>query len=347
VPSGLSEVAARAGVSKSTVSNVLHHTGRVSPGVQARVLAAIHELDYQPNLSARTLRGGLSGVIGLAVPDMSSPYFSAFAALVVSSAHGHGGKVLIEQTGGLPEREAAVVRALRGNFIDGLLLHPANQPLPDSTDLSAAGPIVLLVDKDYQGAIPRVYWDNTAAAWTAAQYLNSLGRRKLALLSDAEPDGTVASWRRAGCAQLLSAAADLGLDPDLVAYAALTRSGGAAAVRQLLSRGRPFDALLCFSEAQSAYGALSELARSGLRVPDDVAVVGVDDLDEGRYTHPPLTTVTLDLGAVTDAALGLLAQTITAWRTPQLAAPPPRSIFLAHALSIRGSTPQEQARRSR
>jgi len=124
VPPGLKDVAARAGVSIKTVSNVVNGYVHVAPETRARVQAAIDALGYVPNPTARRLRGGRSGVIALAVPELRSPYFAELAGHIVAAAAPRGWTVLIEQTGGRGDRERDLVARLRRHAIDGIILSP-------------------------------------------------------------------------------------------------------------------------------------------------------------------------------------------------------------------------------
>ncbi|WP_035780126.1 LacI family DNA-binding transcriptional regulator, partial [Arthrobacter sp. H14] len=175
------DVAQRAGVSPKTVSNVVTGIITVSPGTRARVEKALQELNYVPNHSARSLRNGRSGLIGLALPDLSTPYSAELAHHVVEVAHERGWGVQIEETGFDPQREFELMSKARTNIIDGLILNPV--VLDESAvKLGVALPPVVLLGEVNQHITDRVWVDNLAAARDMTLTLAADGRRRIAVL---------------------------------------------------------------------------------------------------------------------------------------------------------------------
>jgi len=182
MPPGLKDVAARAGVSIKTVSNVVNGYLHVAPQTRARVQDAIDALGYKPNMAARQLRRGRSGVIALAVPELQSPYFAEMAGLIVQAAERRSWTVLIDQTDGHADRERALVAGLRRHAIDGLIFSPlalAGEELARGGDDT---PMVLLGERVWHGPADHVAIDNTAAATEAVRHLCGLGRRRIAAI---------------------------------------------------------------------------------------------------------------------------------------------------------------------
>ena len=178
----LSDVAARAGVSVKTVSNVANGYLHVKPETRERVQAAIDDLNYRPNLSARSLRQGRSGVIALAVPALDMPYFAELTRAVVEAAAERGWTVLVDQTDGLRERELEVASGLRGHLIDGLILSPVGLEVDELERSKEDTPLVLLGEKIAGGPVDHVAVDNVEAARLATDHLLGLGRRRVAAI---------------------------------------------------------------------------------------------------------------------------------------------------------------------
>ncbi|MFG1831099.1 LacI family DNA-binding transcriptional regulator [Micromonospora chersina] len=329
----LKDVAERAGVSVKTVSNVVNGYQHVRADTRARVEAAIAELNYRPNLSARNLRKGRTGVIALAVPELDIPYFAELARHVVTAAAAHGWTVLIDQTGGGPEQERKAASGIGDHMIDGLIFSPLALTADDLAGLDGM-PMVLLGERVDHGPADHVVVDNVAAAREITAHLVGLGRRRIAAIgSQRTPEGASARLRLAGYTAAL-ADAGIAYDERLVAPApAWHRADGAAAMRHLLSTGVRPDAIFCFNDTL-ALGALRALHEAGLRVPDDVAVAGFDDIEDGRFSIPTLSTVAPDKERIARLAVELLANRLTA--DPDA---PPRELVAPHRLALRESAP--------
>ncbi|MEU4830374.1 LacI family DNA-binding transcriptional regulator [Streptosporangium sp. NPDC023615] len=345
---GLKEVAARAGVSVRTVSNVVNDFPLVAPETRRRVLEALEELQYRPNAAARRLRGGRSGLVGLVIPEIDSPYFGELASLLVQEAQEHSWTLLVDQTDGDPDRERRLLEGMPGQMIDGLIMSPWGLSPADLRRRADAVPMVLLGEQDAAGLIDHVSVDSVAASAEATGHLIGLGRRRIAAIG-VQPhlaNGTarqrVAGYRRA----LRDAGAPH--DPALeVPVDALHRADGARAMGRLLDEGHAPDAVVCFSD-QLALGALRVALERGLTVPGDLAVCGFDDIEDGRYATPSLTTVAPDKAEIARQAVSCLADRLRrpapgAPRTapeaaPPAGLPPARRIVTPHRLVIREST---------
>ncbi|MFD2093459.1 LacI family DNA-binding transcriptional regulator [Blastococcus deserti] len=303
----LKHVAARAGVSVKTVSNVVNGYQHVTAETRARVQQAIDELHYRPNLAARNLRRGRSNVIALALPELDLPYFAELARSVIKAAEEVGWTVLIDQTDGLVEREQLVLDGIRGRLIDGLIFSPITLGAADLERRRDTTPLVLLGERVYDGPADHVSIDNLAAAQVATGHLVELGRRRIAAIGDQpRPTSQTAHLRLRGHLQAL-ARAGLPAPPELVCpVERYHRADGAAAMHRLLDLPEPPDAVFCFNDLL-ALGALRALHERGVRVPDDVAVVGWDDVEDGRYSTPTLTTISPDKQQIASLAVEFLA----------------------------------------
>src|SRR6478735_8781871 len=212
----LRDVAAAAGVSVKTVSNVVHGYAHVADDTRLRVQRAIDELRYRPNLSARNLRRGRSGLVALAVPELELPYFAELANHVVRAAEARGWTVLIDQTDGTREREDLVLGGIRAHLIDGVIFNPlasGRRELERRTDQT---PLVLLGERVYGGPVDHVSIDNVAAAHEVVAHLVGLGRTRIAAIGEQRRRSAgTARLRLRGYTQALKANG-LPLDPDLV-----------------------------------------------------------------------------------------------------------------------------------
>ena len=309
------DVAARAGVSQRTVSNVVSGHVHVSPDTRARVQLAIDELRYRPNVSAQSLRQGKTGIIGLAVPEIAAPYFAELADLVQRAAEARGVTLLIEQTGASRERELLVLDGYHSNVIDGLIISPMAITAADLQEHRLQIPTVLLGERiDEGGGVLHVAIDNVAAAHAATAHLLSLGRRRIAAVgADLTPDGVGPALRRLhGYRQALAehgVAHSADLEVGTGSGLRWAHSQGYAAVEALLTGGPPVDAMFCFNDVL-ALSAIRAATALGLRIPDDIAIVGWDDIAGAAYYTPSLTTVRPDKAAIAESAVERLTALI-------------------------------------
>lgn len=306
------DVARLAGVSIKTVSNVINDYPHVRPQTRERVQAAIAELGYRPNLSARGLRSGRTGVIGLAVPALSENYFAELADAVIRAADARGLGVVVEQTSGDRERELQVITGGRLRLTDGLLFSPVALSQSDAGALDTGFPLVLLGERIFDGPTDHVSMHNVSSARAAVEHLMDIGRRRIAIVGaeDGEShDTSSATLRLAGYREAFDEAG-LELDPRLIRTSAhWNRSAGLLAIRELLSEGVPFDGVFALNDALGL-GALRALGEAGLRVPDDVAVIGFDDIDEARFSIPSMSSVDAGRKQIAVTAVDLLIERI-------------------------------------
>ncbi len=308
----MNDVARLAGVSVKTVSNVVNAYPYIRESTKARVLAAIDELDYHVNPTARSLRSGRTGMIGLALPELSLAYFAELADLVMGAAVEHGLTVLIEQTEGKREREIAVLSSPLRRMTDGLVFSPLGIAQSDAELLRLDYPLVLLGERVFDGPTDHVTMQNVGGARLATEHLLQRGCRRIAAIG-AHPGEDVgsAALRLAGYREALEAAG-VPYDPALVGEAALWhRQDGVAGMAQVLDAGARPDGVFAFNDTL-ALGALYALQQRGLRVPEDVAVVGFDDIDEARFSLPPLTSINPGREEIARRAVELLVARIAA-----------------------------------
>ncbi|GHJ47684.1 LacI family transcriptional regulator [Catellatospora sp. TT07R-123] len=302
----LKAIAARAGVSLATVSNVINGYRPVGEATRVRVQQAIDELGYTPNLSARHLRRGRTGIIALAIPELNNPYFAELAGAAIREAARHGYTLLLDYTDGDREKELLVSDGFREQIIDGLILSPVQLDRAAVLARTSSTPLVLVGESVYDVPYDHIAIDNVAASSAAMQHLIGLGRRRIAFVgAHADARRQPAHLRLRGYEDAL-AAAGLRFDAALVATTpTFGRGDGAAAVHRLLDSGQEPDAVFAYNDLV-AIGAMRALHERGLRVPEDVAVIGFDDIEEGRFSSPTLTTISPDKESIGRLAVAAL-----------------------------------------
>ncbi len=288
----------------------------VSGPTRIKVEQAMAELDYVPNLSARGLRNGRSGVIALALPDLGTPYSAEVAHSVVEVAHEQGWSVQIEETGSDPTREYELMSRARSNLIDGLILNPVVLD-QSAVKVGVALPPVVLLGEVSQKLADRVWVDSVAAARDMTLALGRTGRRRIAVLGAPGGRGSAAAALRTRGYQ--DALAELGIARDdslVIPCEKWSPDAAARALSAYLDSNPVPDALFCFTDSM-AIGALSVFWKRGLKVPDDVAVAGFDDIADAKYAVPALTTVSFDKRQLAREALRLLTERMGNREGPQ------------------------------
>jgi DNA-binding LacI/PurR family transcriptional regulator len=331
----LHDVAARAGVSIKTVSNVIHNHPNVTEKTKLKVQAAIEQLSYSPNLSARSLRSGKTNVIGLAIPELLNSYFTELANFVIMAAEKHGLTVLIEQTRGDREKELQVLDHAQRNLVDGMIYSPLGLQQEDSKLTNVRYPLVLVGENIFNGPKDHVTMKNIESAKAATEYLIKLGHKRIAVIGahKGEVIGS-AGLRLEGYKQALKAA-KIKYDEKLIGYSApWFRSNGAAVMTELLNRTRDFTAVFALNDLL-AFGAMRVLQESGIEVPKDVSVMGFDNLEEAKYSIPSLSSVEPGKQEIAERAVITLMERMSLEDQGSI---PPREIEVEFSLIEREST---------
>ncbi|MDG4809635.1 LacI family DNA-binding transcriptional regulator [Micromonospora sp. WMMD1120] len=306
----LKDIARHAGVSLATVSNVVNGYRPVGERTRQRVRQALDELGYSPNLGARHLRRGRTGLIALAIPELSNPYFAELAEIAIAEAAGLGYTLVMENTAADRETELSLLGGSHRHIIDGLILSPVRVGRAEVLARTPDTPLVLIGEGVHDVPYDHIAIDNVAASQAAIQHLVAIGRRRIAFVgATGGGDRQSAHLRVRGYREAL-AAAGLPYRPGLVAHTdAFGRHDGHRATRALLALAEPPDAVFCYNDLV-AIGALRALAEAGRRVPEEVAVVGIDDIQEGRFSTPTLTTIAPDKREIARLAVRRLAARI-------------------------------------
>ena len=331
----LKDIAAYTGVSIKTVSNVVNgNFEHVGPETRALVLEAIKKLNYKPNVAARRLRNVQVRVLAYAFPDLSNPYFAEVAQAIIETASAMNYTVLLDYTFSQREKELAILTGMSPHMLDGVILDSHTLDVESIEQNQSQGPIVLLGERLFGAPFDHVLIDNTEAAYVATKHLIDLGRRRIAAIGVQQALNEAPSLRVQGYKKALEEA-NIPLDTALLVSGGFWhRADGARAMRDLLTRDQASlpDAVFCFNDLM-ALGAMSAIHEAGYRIPEDIAVIGIDDIEDGRYAMPALSTIEPDKQAIARLAVTLLIERIKGQRTQA-----PESIMAPFRLQARAST---------
>lgn len=319
------EVAERAGVSPATVSRVLNGARSVRPEYRERVLAAVAELDYRPNRLASNLRRRKAGMIGVLVSDIENPHFTRMVRAVEDAAYRRGYRVLLCNTDETPEKQRSYLEVLAAERVLGVLISPSDPYGEEIGALLDLGIPVVAFDRTVADVrADAVVADNVGGARVATEHLIRAGHERIGFVG-----GSVRIETGAGrLAGYESAMREAGLESH-PANGGFRINSGREAVGRLLAES-PLTALVMGNNL-TTIGALEALRERGLRVPDDVALVAVDDPFWAGLVEPPLTTLSQPVREMADRSVDLLFERIEGRREE------PRRVVFGFELVVRGS----------
>ena len=324
------DVAARAGVSINTVSRVLNGRPEVKASTRIRVQQVIDELGYRPNRLARSLIGRSSRMVGLVVTDCTNPHSARQIQVIQQELVTEGYAVLIFDTQESAAAEQAAIDLLLEQVADGVILSPASNHSGSLTSLAQHVPLVLLNrETDEPVDCDIVLNDNAGGARAATEHLIALGHRNIAYVTARKAVSTVRD-RLAGYRGALIAA-DLPADDRYVVRSEINVGDANDATRMLFERSDRPSAILAYNDLM-AVGVLAALTEMGLRVPDDIALVGYDDIAYAPYLSVPLTTVRQQTQRMGRTAARLLLDRLNGSEMP------PRRMVLPSELIVRASS---------
>lgn len=324
----LEKVATRAGVSTATVSRVLNNAVAVRPETRERVLEAVRELNYYPNVHAKALAGARSRTLGMIVSNLKNPFFLDIFGSLEAIADQHGYEVLVESTNYDTDRLAASINSMLGRRLLGLSVVVSEMDESLMEQLSARDlPVVF---HDVGRATPNGFhitcdWEKPMRK--TAEYLHSLGHRRMAFIGHHEALASLQARHRAFVKEMqrYAGGVEFATEADVD-----SPEGGRRAARRLLETGFSPTAIVCVNDFM-ALGVLRELHDQGLSVPGDVSVTGFDNINLSEFTFPPLTTV--------NVPRELIGRTIFEALAPEEGQPRvPREFVLHPELVIRDST---------
>lgn len=290
------------GVSPRTVSRVVRGEGGFSAATEGRVRQAIADLGYRPNLVARSLISGRSGTIGLVGGEMADPFFPEVADGVQQAATAEGLTMFFASTDNEGERQRAALDSLMSRGVDGVLVFPAAHSDDQLRSFASQGLRIVALDHDMSAdGIASLSSDIAGGARMAVEHLRDIGRRRIAYLGNA---ATTTARREGGYRSTIAPDADPLVEADQP-----TAAGGLAAMRRVLDTAPDVDAVFTYNDLM-AIGAMRAITEAGRWIPDDVAVVGFDDIDVSAYLTPGLTTIELDRDRLGREAVNTLIQVI-------------------------------------
>lgn len=287
------DVAKHAGVSVSTVSHVINETRHVSTDTRQRVLGAMDALNYQPNRLARSLRVKKTQTIGMIVPDSSNPFFSEIARHIEDYCFEQGYSVILCNSDGDLDKELFYANVLVEKQVDGILFVAVGLSEDNILKLNAQRIPIMLVDRQIPNLpLDSVLADNRRGGWLATQHLIEHGHKRIGCITGFS-DLTPSSERVIGYHQALEEH-NLGIDETLILQGDFHLQSGYDRANQLLDMNQPPTAIFCGNDLM-AIGAMRAAGGRGLRIPDDIAIVGFDDIPIAQFTNPPLTSITQPL----------------------------------------------------
>ena len=333
---GIKDIAARAGVSIATVSHAFRNPGRVSDKTREKVLAAAKEVGYTPNSHAVSLRTAKSGSIVVIIPDVGDSYNADIIKGIESVARHRGYSVLLGDSQGSEQREREFAAMVQSRQADGIILMSHRMPydLPDDVLPEDLPPLVNGSEYTGHDAFPCVSIDDRQGAIDATNHLLQLGHRKIAIITG-EEDSTSSRSRISGFREAM-AAAGVPVNERMVITGDYTADSGEMGARELLVRKQRPTAIFCFSD-EIALGCMHALQDAGFGIPQDISVIGFDDIPFARYFVPSLTTVAQPTEAIGRTCATLLFDLIDGKR------PTKNRFILPHTLIARDSTAPPQS----
>lgn len=322
----IKDVAKAAGVSTATVSRVLANNAPIRPETRERVMQAIEKLDYRPNLIARSLRAQKSVTIGLVVSDIRNPFFTAIGRAVEDTAYEQGYSVLVCNTDENSEKEKLYLNVLHDENVAGVIFSPTHQFNVSSQTFRSKIPFVIIDRTVDTNDADMVLLDNVSAAYELTSHLIENGYRKIAgLFGNASTTG---KDRQLG---FQNAHNDNNQEPVAIRFIEPRIKHGYAVTTELLSQAESPDAIFTSNSLLTA-GAFQAIRDCGLKVPNDIALVGFDETTWGSLVNPPITVIAQPTEEIGRTATELLFQRIA---EPDRA---PKTVILKGKLLVRGSS---------
>ena len=325
----IKDIARVANVSYSTVSRALNDNPRVQAQTKARIQRIASEMGYLPSAVGRSLVTRRTRTIGIVVSTITDLFYAEVIDAIEETGFNHGYAVFLANSGGVPQRELAAIRALRERWVDGLIVVSC---CSSKEELCAERvidiPVVVInnAHRDHIGYSIEV--DNVAGGQAATRHLLQLGHRRISHIV-----GPTTEWdaveRHSGYKQAMQAYG-LTVDPALIVRGNSRPKGGIEAMKRLLALPAPPTAVFCYNDA-TALGAVRAARDAGLRIPQDLSVVGFDDIDLASYLEPPLTTVAQPRRAMGERAVEMILALLAG-------GPSVADCMLPGKLVVRGST---------
>lgn len=324
----IQQVAQKAGVSVATVSRVLNNAAAVSTKTRLKVENAIKELNYEPSMLGRNLRNSESRLLLVLLPSISNPFYTEIINGIQNTAIANSYNILLCETDSNPQRENIYFNMVKNKLADGVISMDPTVNMQKLSELAENHPVILCSEYEEGGNIPYVTIDNEMAAYQAVKHLIKLGNEKIALINSDEKF-LYARQRRHGYEKALNEF-NLPIRHDWIYHTKdLEFQNGVQAMRMLLELEEKPSAVFAVSDTL-AIGALKGISSSGLHVPNDLAIVGFDNISFSNMTNPTLTTIAQPMYKMGCTAAAMLMMSIKGEQV--------ESIVLDHDLIIREST---------
>jgi DNA-binding LacI/PurR family transcriptional regulator len=331
----IKDIAKAAGVSHSTVSRALSDSPLVSVDTKERIQRIAREMDYSPDAQARSLVMGRTKTIGVVVTTITDPFIAEIVQAIESTAHDHGYSVLLASSNAEPEREIAAVETFHSKRVDGVVVTSSRVGALYQDHLDRLGVPVVLVNSHSEQRGPYTFSinvDNRHGGWLATKHLIELGHRRIAYVTGpadhSDDQGRLAGYREA------LRQAGIGFESALVVPGTGRAGGGERALPELMAMADRPTAVFCYND-MTAVGLLRVARQTGVPVPEELSVVGFDDIPFALYVQPPLTTISQPKPRMgkqaTDMVLALLSSEGTA-------AVGFSNVVVQGKLNVRGST---------
>ena len=307
-PATIADVAARASVSTATVSRALSKPGQLRAGTLTRVLDAVRQTGYMPNVAARTLRARRTMVVLIVLPDIANPFFADVLRGIEDGLSGHGYGLLIGDIGPNGEKQEQMVGIVQAGQIDGVMLLNGYVPAKRGVAMTAYGvPMVAVCEAIPEASFPQVEVRNRESAHQAVEHLAALGHRRIAYLGG--PERNILERERQAGFRCGLAGLDLASEPAHFFAGDFTLAAGVAAAKRFLTMRRRPTAIFAAND-EMAIGFLKTVCDAGLRVPEDVSVMGFDGIAFADFVQPTLTTFRQPRRELGLVAAGLLMRAI-------------------------------------
>jgi LacI family transcriptional regulator len=325
------EVAEEAGVSQATAARALGGYGSVSPDALSRVQAAADRLHYRPNRVAQALRLGQSRTVGFIPADLENPFFARIARHLGDALEAEGYMLLVSSSDERPDREKKIIETFRAHLLSGVIVAPTTEEsAPHLQQLVDDGIPLVLIDRGIAGmAVDCVTVNNERAGFRAVSHLTELGHQRIGIICDNLQIPSTSERFRGY--QTALAAHDIPLDPQLIGVAGTSPDDAYDATRRVLALVERPTALFTTDNFMTE-GALRGIREAGLRLPDDVSLVGFDDVDPRTLMKPAVTVVAQPIPELSQQAARLLLRRMAG------VADPPEQIHLDAQFVVRDST---------
>jgi len=305
----IKDVAKKAGVSVATVSHVINKTRLVSDELILRVNKAIKELDYSPNLMAGSLRNRRTNTIGLIIPENNNQYFADLATEIENISFLSGFSVMISYSAYDHKKELEYINVLRSKKVDGLIIVPTTDNSTHINKLVSTGVPVVVANRVLEDIdTDLVMLDYKKGMMDATKHLIGLGHKHIAYLD--RPYRLLHSIHRMNGYKQALKDFGIGFDPNLVIKSTFGIKGGVLAVDDFLKINPLPTSLVCFNDLL-AVGVIWEMNRRGVKIPEDISIVGFDNIQFSAYTIPPMTTVHSSRKRMAQKAFLLLKERIS------------------------------------